>query len=306
MQILFVRDFVATQGGHLKVLHYLRHTAASGAVPFLYLTPRSRGALDNIFDEYDGERIERLRPFPAYFLAGEDWFLLDQAGINPGSAPVVNLIQGFRHADPSALLFSCLKRPALRICVSFPVADAIRGAANGDVHVIENGTDLQPAGVPPANPRRVLIAGLKNPGVAREVASRIEAFADVDLLTEQIPRSAFVARISQASICIMLPLVLEGFFLPPLEAMALGRAVITPACGGNLSYCLSMINCLMPDYDATALAEAARLLIDSPDLRRDIVAGGLSTAAQRSLEAERAAYHAILKTYILGPGADDE
>lgn len=298
MHMLFVRDFVAPQGGHLKVLHYLRHTAASGVVPVLYQTPRSHGVPDNVFDEYDGERIERLRPFPAYFLAGEDWFLLDEAGINPGAAPVINLIQGFRHADPGGSLFSCLKRPALRICVSSPVADAIRGAANGAVCVIENGTDLQRAYVPPANPQRVLIAGLKNPGIARDVASQIGAFTEVDLLTEHVARSVFVAKISQASICIMLPLALEGFFLPPLEAMALGRAVITPPCGGNLSYCLPMVNCLMPDYDATSLAEATRRLVDSPDLLRTIVGGGLTTAAQRSLQAERFAYHAILQRHV--------
>jgi hypothetical protein len=80
--MLFVRDFAGFGGGHLKVADYIRHTEASGlARPVLYQTPPSRTSPGNIFNERDYAMINELRPFPAYFLAGEDWFILDRAGV---------------------------------------------------------------------------------------------------------------------------------------------------------------------------------------------------------------------------------
>jgi glycosyltransferase involved in cell wall biosynthesis len=301
MEMLFVRDFAEFTGGHLKFLDYMRHTAASGLVsPVLYQTPRSRAVPDNIFNDYKGGTVEELRPFPAYFVAGDDWFILDKASIDPGRAPVVNLIQGLRHAVPHSRLFACLARPALRICVSPAVANAIRDDVNGDMIVIENGIDANhlPDTRPLDGPPRVLIAGLKNPAMAREVAARLEGVCEVDLITQLLPRDIFLMRIAEASICIMLPVAAEGFFLPPLEAMALGRGVITPDCGGNLCYCLPDHNCLMPDYNADALADAAIALIRNRAQLARLAMGGLKTAAQRSIDEERAAYHATLTRYI--------
>src|ERR1035437_2096865 len=83
LEMLFVRDFAGFSGGHLKFADYLRHTATSGvARPVLYQTPRSRAIPGNIFNDYKGATINELRPFPAYFVAGEDWFILDAAGVD--------------------------------------------------------------------------------------------------------------------------------------------------------------------------------------------------------------------------------
>ncbi|MEJ0095332.1 MAG: glycosyltransferase [Methylocella sp.] len=299
--MLFVRDFAGFTGGHLKFADYMRHTAASGiADPVLYQTPRSRDVSGNIFNDYEGATIDELRPFPAYFLAGEDWFILEAAGIDPGGRPVVNLIQGLRHADPAHPLFAYLARPALRICVSSAVADAIRGHANGDVQVVENGVELDAVvdRRPLAAPPRILIAGFKNPQVARAISARLESHAEVDLVVEQMPRLAFLAKIAAASICVMLPVAREGFFLPPLEAMALERGVVTPDCGGNRAYCRPGENCLMPDYDADALAAAAlELAHDQRQLER-LAAGGVRTAAKYSVDRERIAYQAALASYL--------
>lgn len=299
--MLFVRDFAGFTGGHLKFADYMKHTAASGlAEPVFYQTPRSSAVPNNFFNEYDGRRIDRLRPFPAYFIAGEDWFILDQAGINPGPAPVVNLIQGLRHAEPENPLFGCLARPALRICVSPAVANAIRDDVNGDVHVIENGIETDPLLTrrPFDKPARVLIAGLKNPEVARRIAALLDGYAEVDLFTDLLPRPAFLARMAEASVCVLLPLEREGFFLPPLEAMALGRGVITPDCIGNSAYCRPGENCLMPIYGAEALAAAARTLTHDVAQLERLAAAGLKTATQHSIERERNAYHVLLASYF--------
>ena len=64
MDMLFVRDFAGFTGGHLKFADYMRHTAASGfAQPVFYQTSRSSAVSNNFFDDYDGPRIEQLRPF---------------------------------------------------------------------------------------------------------------------------------------------------------------------------------------------------------------------------------------------------
>jgi glycosyltransferase involved in cell wall biosynthesis len=299
--MLFIRDFAGFTGGHLKFADYIRHTEASGiAEPVLYQTSRSRAVPGNIFNEYNGLTIDELRAFPAYFVAGEDWFVLDSASIDPGPSPVVNLIQGFRHAEPADPLFGCLARPALRICVSPAVAEAIRNYVNGEVHVIENGVEVDaiPDKRPLAGLPRILIAGFKNPDVARAIAARLDCLVQVDLVLEQIPRPAFLARIAASSICIMLPLEREGFFLPPLEAMALGRGVVTPDCGGNRAYCRPGENCLIMPYDADAIAAAALALAHDQRQLERLVAGGLRTAAQASIDRERVAYQTLLARYL--------
>ena len=247
--MLFVRDFTAFSGGHLKFADYMMHTAASGFVrPVFYQTPRSDAVVGNVFNDYDGSRIQELRAFPAYFIAGEDWFILEGAGIYLRERPSSTSSRELRHAEPTNLLFACLARPALRICVSSTVADAIRNHANGEVHVIENSIEVgaAPDRRPLAGPARVFVAGLKNPEVAHNVAALLDDLAEVDLVTEPLPRQVFLARMAQASVCVLLPLKREGFFLPPLEGMALGRGVVTPDCGGNRAYCRPGENCLMP------------------------------------------------------------
>jgi glycosyltransferase involved in cell wall biosynthesis len=299
MEMLFVRDFAGLTGGHLKVRDYLFHTSTSGILePVLYQTPRSRRMPDNIFNRFGGHVIDELREFPAYFVAGEDWFILDAAKICPKGPCVINLIQGLRHADRSHPLFACLQRPAVRICVSPPVASAIQPHANGTVLVIENSIELPQMSVQPLGPQRVLIAGYKNPVLARAIAALVAPFAEVDLLLDFLPRESFLARIAQSSVSIMLPLPQEGFYLPALEAMALGRGVVTPDCGGNASFCQHGVNCLMPEYEAAPISQAARLLLTDRELLDRLAAGGLSTAAQRSIGAERAAYHEILRRHF--------
>jgi hypothetical protein len=299
--MLFVRDFAGFTGGHMKFATYLRHTAASGlANAVLYQTPQSRTVPDNIFNDHDGPTTAELRPFPAYFVSGEDWFILDGAGIDPTGAPVINLIQDFRYADPKHPLHTCLGRRALRICVSDALAEAVRQRANGEVHVIENGIELSevPTRRPLAAPARVLVAGLKNPEVARALAARLDGLAEIDLLTEPLPRLIFLARMAEASVCVLLPLEQEGFFLPPLEAMALGRCIVTVDCYGNRAYCRPGENCLMPVYDAGALAAAVLALVHDGAQMEQLAAGGLKTAAEHSIEKERAAYHALLARHL--------
>ncbi|MDD2795312.1 glycosyltransferase [Acidocella sp.] len=300
MEMLFTRDFTGFSGGHLKHHDYLRHTVASGlAAPVLYQTPGSAGVPGNPFAHCGVPQITTLRPFPAYFLAGMDWSLLDDAGIAPGAAPVINLIQGLRHAEPGTPLFAYLARPALRICVSQQVADAIAPFANGPVHTIRNGIEITPPPPRPLTaPARIFIGGAKNPEMAHEIAALLQGETELDLLTTMCPREEFIARLAAASICVLLPLRAEGFFLPPLEAMALGRAIVVPDCTGNRGFCLPGETCLMPAYNAAALADAARALARNPAQRAALAESGTKMTANHTLAGERAAYITLLRQFL--------
>jgi glycosyltransferase involved in cell wall biosynthesis len=272
---------------------------ASGLVqPKFYQTRRSRPIAENIFDDFQGERIYRIARSASYFVAGEDWFLLDAAGVDTAGAPVINLVQGFRHADPRNALFACLSRPALRICVSDAVAESIRPHANGEVEVIPNGIEINelPRGAF-RQASRVLIAGWKKPALALDVAKRLRERVDVELITEPTPRPAFLRSLAQAAVSVLLPLDREGFFLPPLEAMSLGSTVVTVDCLGN-RYCVDGGNCILTEADPDALSKAALALVLDPERRRPLIAAGLETAAHHSLKGERQAYHRVLRDFL--------
>ena len=297
LPMLFIRDFRGFQGGHLKLRDYITHTAASGWVqPQLYLTPDSFDTpeLDDCFGPDLCPRVPDLAPAEAYFLAGLDWYQLDQAGIDPTPRPVLNLIQHVRHADPGTALFACLRRPATRLCVSQAVADAIAPHANGSVVVMPTAVNI-PA-LPPraAEPGRVLVAGLKAPGLAQQTAALLAADIGVDLVTDYLPRTQFLQLVGRAQLTVLLPHDREGFFLPALEAMALGRAVVTTDSLGSRDFCRHGENCLIAPRDATALATSIRMLLANPALRQTLERNGPLTAAARNMHTERQHYWTVL------------
>ena len=77
----------------------------------------------------------------------------------------------------------------------------------------------------------------------------------------------------------------EPFGLVPVEAMACGTPVVAAATGGSREFLVDGVNCLVvPAGDAGALAEAVRRLADDPALRHRVVAGGLATAAELTVD----------------------
>ena len=304
--MLFVRDVRSFTGGHLKLRDYICHTATSGWVtPRLYMTPASAALApeDDIFAALDCARLSQPRPADSYFVAGEDWRILDQAGIAPGSQPVINLVQGVRHADPQTALFGYLSRPALRLCVSTAVAAAIRPFANGPIHVLPTAVDLPERADLPPLPCDVFISGFKAPDLAHQVAECLPAGLTVDLVCEHLPRPRFLQRLSSAKLAVLLPLEREGFFLPPLEAMQLDCPVVTTDCLGVRDYCHSGVNCLIVPRTAQDIAAAAAALLHAPALRQQLTAAGRATATTRTLAAERAAYLMILRAHLESCGA---
>lgn len=303
-KVLFYRDFTGFSGGHLKVRNYFDHiNHMPGFQAQIFFSPDSVWGSENPWNEMRSAVLPQWQPECSdyLFLAGLDWLRLDPAQRDAPPVPVINLIQHVRHADPHDQRYPFLRHPALRICVSREVEMVIRatGQVNGAIWTIPNGIDLGTPSGERASGRRggaTLIAGLKNPQLARTLAVRLQAAGiEAELLLEALPRKHFLARLAQAEVALLLPCEREGFYLPALEAMALGCIVVCPDCVGNRSFCHAGINCYRPAYGVDALVDCALQACRMDAVARSAMLGAAAqTARSHSLEQERAALHQLL------------
>jgi hypothetical protein len=304
--VVFFRDFVQLTGGHLKVWHYFEHVRHSvGFVPLIAFSQRTRWDNGNPWSRLLSEGTKVSRPLRAdiLFVAGFDWLNLE-AGSRPRSEiPVINLLQHVRHADPGEPLYEFLSHRAIRICVSEAVANAVAatGRVNGPLHIIPNGTDLASAPRTAAWGGRswdVVIAGVKAPELGAALLRRLSTEGRrVRLLDAWIPRPAFLSALEDSRVALLLPTPREGFYLPAIEAMALGTLVVCPDCVGNQSFSLPGRNCLQPAYTTDALVEATLAMLSLPFERREaILAEGRRTAGRHDLLTERRTFLKILET----------
>lgn len=227
----------------------------------------------------------------ALFLGGMDW--LHYPDDYPDT-PVINLVQHVRHADPSQDLFRFLERRAVRICVSQPVADAILGTGRvrGPVHVIDAALNIPQ--LPQSGTRSgVFIDAIKQPDLGRQIIESLGPSPTITLVDRRIPRAQYLDALAAAEVAVVLPNTTEGFYLPALEAMAYGCAVVVADCVGNRAYLQPDANALVPDGADGYVAAIRRLLADAP-LRVRLGEAGRRTAGAFGLERERTAFHQIL------------
>lgn len=297
--LLFHRDFRGLTGGHLKVWHYLRHAAESRCFrPRVFLTATSRRDASNPFLAGDPDGLVpswQPEQADALFLAGLDWMAVPEAW----SKPVVNLIQGVRHANAGDQRRGYLSRRAVRICVSEEVADAIlaTGLVNGPVLTIPNAVEVPALSVGRERRRTpLLVAGWKEPErTAVVVAALAAAGFEPEVIAARLPREEFLGRVAAAEVVLFLPLEEEGCFLPALEAFALGSLVVCPDCVGNRQFCRDGDTCLRPGHaTANLVAAVATALAMTPSERERIVAAARAEAAARGLEREKRAFLAML------------
>ena len=295
----FHRHFTRYSGGHGKVWDYFTHTLAHPAWDAsIHLTG------DSIHDgnpwHAHGCDIDvhwPPRDADALFLGGMDWQAIpDERHADQPGRPILNLIQHVRHADPEEPLHGFLCRRAIRICVSQPVADAIlaTGRVNGPVRVIDAAIRL-PDRMPVLQARSgIFIGALKQPRLGHLLADALRgAGHQVALADRWQARDDYLAQLAAAKIAVLLPRATEGFYLPALEAMALGCAVVVPDSVGNRAYLVPGCNALVPDMTLDDLLHAVRRLDDAA-LMQSLVIQGALTAARFDLKGERVAFHALL------------
>lgn len=283
----------------MKVWDYFQHTKASGIFkPIIYMTP------DSLRDESNpwvasGERFSHeWNPHgaDALFLAGMDW----QAVPENSDRPVINLIQGLRHARPEDPRHAFLRRAATRICVSKEVADAIlsTGLVNGPVITIPAGVDMD--SFPETSDQRdipVLIAGLKKPAMAKSLSEILTHRGIQSIcLTRLLPRAEFLGMLGRARVTVFLPQFAEGFYLPALEGMAMGTLVVCPDCVGNRSFCSHGINCFRPPYNIESMVTSCMDAFDRTNrgVSAKMIKRGHETARRHSLDLERDRYQSVI------------
>ena len=301
--ILCYRDFRRFHGGHLKYYDYFEHIrAADGFTPRIAFGPKTTwdptnpwiGSERYIVDDW------QATPADAFMIAGRGWTMVDEHPSASPDTPVLNRIGGLRHADPDSNRFEFLTHKAIRICSSEQTAIAIRktGVVNGPVLTILNGVEVDAVNALPAAAREtdVLVAALKKPELGADLASALaERGHRVELLSESLPRADYLDRVRRARVAVFLPLEEEGFYLPPLEAMALGTQVVCPDCIGNRSFCVADETCLVPAYTPQAiLAAAEAALALDPAQHADLLAGARRMANRRNVAAERRAVLDVL------------
>jgi glycosyltransferase involved in cell wall biosynthesis len=311
MRVLFLRTFKRLNGGDLKMWHYFNHFLELGHDPVVRFSKGSRLDESNPWSTADPHRVlsadERVEA-DLLFLGGTDWSRLTPAEQKRPPAPVINLVQHVRHASrhhPELRAF--LANPATRICVSREVEDAIRrtGLPNGRIVTIANGTDLRARRVDQADrdidvlilagkPRATPPAGLSIPEVTPRTLGRMVArlvprrHRSVELVTKLLPRHEFLDLLARARVSVLVPHVTEGFYLPALEAMALGTIVVCPDCVGNRSFCLDRQTAFVTRRNPVSMARAVeRALLLSEEDRNAMREAGWRQVEAHSLERER-------------------
>jgi hypothetical protein len=299
-KILFYRNYQRFQGGHLKVWHYFQHAVTSEThQPTIHFSANSLFDATNPWSSCREDLMAReWQPEQAdvLFLAGLDW----QVAPPSITVPVINLIQSVSHADDDNPRKTYLTRPAFRICISEEVRQAVvaTGLVNGPIVTMPNCIDLPALSSHEVTKTiTILIAGMKNPGFALEIAKRLrEDGHKLKLLLSLIPRHDFLDQLKVAQLVILLPMEREGFFLPALEAMAMGCLVVCPDCIGNRSFCHDGINSFRPQYQLDAIVQTAKLAIKlDKEKIQEITSNARKTVEIHALLKERLKFQDILK-----------
>ncbi len=303
--MLFYRDFRRFTGGDLKVWDYFNHVRATpGWEPYV----RFYG--ETVWEATNPWTTAREHVLPdgatldpdAHFVSGVDWRQIDGKVRTESPIPVINLIQHVKHADPEDTLLRhrFLPHKAIRICVGPEVASAIErtGTVRGPVFTIPNCIDVEPLehlGAAAERDLDFVVAANKQPEAGAEVARRLSRPGrGVQLLDTRIPRDALLAWLARARVAVFVPNPEEGFYLPAIEAMALGTLVVCPDCVGNRSFCEPGVNCYRPDYDRDAIVAQAEEALATTDSAERMIEAGHAMARRHDLAAERASFQDIL------------
>ncbi|MGD0452035.1 MAG: glycosyltransferase [Solirubrobacteraceae bacterium] len=302
--VLFHRNFQRFQGGHLKVFHYFEHVRSSPLHD-----ARIRFSGDSVWDASNPwsslrETVVTAGEDPradALFLAGMDWQTLEPEQRASSPVPIVNLVQAVRHGRDTDPRHEFLAHPAIRICVSAEIQEALEGVGSveGPIFTVPIGVDLErlPVGRP-AEERDIdcVVLAVKGRSLGRRIADRLKAAGYRVLIVDRpMPRDELLGAMARARVTVHLPRVLEGAYLPALESMAVGALVVCPDCVGNRSFCRDGDTCLVPERSEQAIVESALMaLTASADELGPMLASAHEESMGRGLTPERTRFLEIL------------
>ena len=295
-------------GGALKTRHYFEHALASDVARqvSLYMPEDTTWSDANPWYRHQSRATHLIdwESVKVCVISGWGWdrFIPTRFHTAPPFR-VVHLIQSFDRVDPLDSQFRHLANPAVRICVSAPLEDALRAAGtSGPIHTIPACIEsVEISSTRGLRDLDVLVVGYKRPDLACAIAKSLNTpDLTVQILTEVVGREAFIGMLAWARVVVCLPSVTEGFYLPALEAMAAGALVVCPDVRGN-DYCRPSVNCLMPPYRVGALATAAREAASIPEVRLEAIrSGARATVAAHDIANERSKFRALLHEILGG------
>lgn len=176
-----------------------------------------------------------------------------------------------------------------RLFNSVPAAPEWRGRLLyvGRIDPVKGIDLLLPALTMLASNASLRIVGAGNPDYERQLratAANLDVSDRIEFLGGCAPSS--LPSVYAAADAVLFPVRWqEPWGLVPLEAMAVGRAVVATAQGGATTYLRDGYNALVvPPEDPEALAAAVTRLGSDPQLRARLREGGLRTAAEHSAD----------------------
>ena len=243
---------------------------------------------------------EQLTP-DVLFLAGVDWRALEPAQRARSTAPIINLIQDFRAVREDGPLREFLSHRAIRICVSEQIAEALQGRASPEAPILTVPIAIDHEQLPHARPAEerstdCVVLAFKDPPSGRAIARRLTRSGHlVRLLDRPLPRVALLEALADARVSVHLPASVEGAYMPALECMALGTAVVCPDAVGNRSFCRDGDTCLVPRRRRRAIVRAALDALRAPPAElQPMLSRARQESVRRGLPGERARFLEIL------------
>jgi len=139
--------------------------------------------------------------------------------------------------------------------------------------------------------------------IAADCASLLaNAGIPIDLCVKRLPRADYLRRLAMSEIAVLLPHREEGFYLPALEAMALGSIAVVPDCIGSRGFCRDDATCLVPPYTADDICASVRTLLADPQLRSRLRSAAFAMAGTHSLLRERMQFFQALEDHFVRTG----
>lgn len=314
--------FWGMAGGVIKMLDYVNHAVTLGVDRVRLWAPPPPAPDAAILSVPAAQRVTSdpgvtIRALDQLQLDGDDTCVLfteptHHALIEDGSSGplhhrLIHLVQGTRHANPhwnDGRNYRLLHRPMSRIMVSQQVAAATAPLVNTrfPTQTITEGHDLDyfgdgaPDRSGPRSCLRVLYTTWKS-DLGDRVAGRLSDDPGVtfDAIRRECGWPELRRRYHEADIFLCTPGPEEGFYLPGLEAMAAGCAVVGALVGGNEAYMRNGQNALTARVDdVEEHVEAIAKLGDDQNLRTQLQHGATATLAAHRLDREARDFGAFL------------